>query len=343
MGNVEASKKRYFAIIAAILVVAVAIIAAIFAFLPDNAAKNGAPERLPIRIGNIGEYSLLNLIADEKGYFAEEGLDAVLTEYDSGATSIAALYAGKEDVIVAADFVGVFNIFSHPETRIITSASRQTAFELVARKDHGISAPSDIKGKTIGVTRKTHGEFFLGTFLNFNNLRLTDVKIVDLPPASIVAELTAGRIDAAVTFGPYVFGLKQSLGNNAFSVSAQGNQGAAALLYSTAAFAGSNPETLERYIRALVRAEGFATARPDEVKRILSERMKYSSAYVEYLWPRISFHISLNQDLLLSMEDEARWIISNGLVAEKDVPNYLHSIYFGALDAVKPESNTIIH
>ena len=40
------------------------------------------------------------------------------------------------------------------------------------------------------------------------------------------------------------------------------------------------------------------------------------------LWPRYQFSPSLDQSLIAAMEDEARWMISNGLTPEKQVPDF---------------------
>jgi NitT/TauT family transport system substrate-binding protein len=42
------------------------------------------------------------------------------------------------------------------------------------------------------------------------------------------------------------------------------------------------------------------------------------------------------------MEDEARWRIENNLTDKTAVPNYLDFMYFGGLQAVKPEAITAI-
>ena len=43
------------------------------------------------------------------------------------------------------------------------------------------------------------------------------------------------------------------------------------------------------------------------------------------------------------MEREAKWAMRNNLVEKGEVPNYLDSFYFDALDKVKPEAVTIVH
>jgi len=42
------------------------------------------------------------------------------------------------------------------------------------------------------------------------------------------------------------------------------------------------------------------------------------------------------------MEDEARWMIHNGLMSEKQVPDFMNYIYLGGLKAIKPEAVNII-
>jgi hypothetical protein len=42
------------------------------------------------------------------------------------------------------------------------------------------------------------------------------------------------------------------------------------------------------------------------------------------------------------MEDEARWMISNKLTAENQIPDFLNYIYEAGLNAVKPEAVKIL-
>lgn len=50
----------------------------------------------------------------------------------------------------------------------------------------------------------------------------------------------------------------------------------------------------------------------------------------------------LDQTILMSLEDEARWAMREGLTDKKEPPNYLDFIYVDALEQVKPETVTII-
>ena len=59
-------------------------------------------------------------------------------------------------------------------------------------------------------------------------------------------------------------------------------------------------------------------------------------------WDEFVFELSLDQSLLISLEDEARWAIKNNLTDKKEIPNFFNFIYTQALEEVKPEAVTII-
>lgn len=295
-----------------------------------------------IVVGNVGEYSIFNLIAKERNIFLQNGLDAQIREYPSGPPALDDLLSGKVDFAAAADFPGVTNIFSHKNLRILAQVSQEDSFRVVARRDKGITSPADLKGKKVGVTRTGAGEFFLGRFLTLNNLAFADIKIVDLPPAFLVSQVTNGQIDAIVIFEPYAFNIKKNLGDAVVSWSAQSEGKAFLLIYTTNEFIKSYPDTVKRYLASLVEAERFLKDNEQQARKLVAGLLNYDSSYLEYLWIKANHVISLDQELLLSLEDQARWKIENKLTDQKIVPNYLDFIYFDALEAVKPDAITII-
>ena len=296
-----------------------------------------------IKIGNVGEYSIFNLIAKDKGYFTKYGLNAEIKEYASGPPAVTDLLGDKVDFAIAADFVGVNNIFSHNDLRILTQVSDQKAFSLVALKDKGITKPADLKGKKIGVTKKGAGEFFLLRFLSLNGLNTSDITVLDEAPPDMVSQITNSQIDAVVIFDPHVYNLQKTLADKVVVWSVQGNLRTAALSYSTVDYIQAHHEIVNRYLSALLEAETFLRHNDKESRSILAKSLKYDSAYVDHIWPNINFEIGLHQELLLAMEDEARFVIENKGTNQTQVPNYLDFIYFDGLEKIKPDAADIIH
>lgn len=295
-----------------------------------------------IRIGNVGIYTIFNLIAQEQGFFKENGLDAEITELTSGPESIDKMLANETDVTIAADFVGVRNIFNHPEIRILAQVNQHRIFQLAGKKNK-LSRPPDLKDKKIGVTKNSAGEYFLGIFLQANNLKLEDITLVDLTPAQMIDQVENDTIDAMVVFEPHVYNLQKRLGNNFIAWNVQGNQNISAILYTTQDFIDKNPDVIKRYLRALVQSENYYKTHVEQTKDMVTTMFSYEKEYMDYSWPKLTHHITLNQELLLSMEDQARWTIENKLTDKTTVPNYLEFIYLEGLSSVKPEAITIIH
>jgi ABC-type nitrate/sulfonate/bicarbonate transport system substrate-binding protein len=296
-----------------------------------------------IIVGNIGEFSIFDIVAKQKGYFQKNNLDVQIVHFESGPSAITDLLAGKVDIAVAADFVGVRNIFAHPELRILTQASIHKVFYLIGRPDKGIRDIQDLKHKKIGVTRKGAGEFYLGQFLNFNHLSFEDITVVDLSPAEMITMLETGEIDAAVIFDPHAYKLKKKLGHNAVSWSVQGDRETFALVYTTESFIKEHPETVAKYLRSLLQAEKFFTDNPTSAQDFMIESLQYDREYILHMWPNFTFSHRLDQELLLTMEDQARFVMSNNLTTKTTFPNYLHFIYFTGLENIDPERITIIH
>ena len=99
---------------------------------------------------------------------------------------------------------------------------------------------------------------------------------------------------------------------------------------------------VKRFLKALTQAEDYLIRNPEEAKAITQRRIGYNDADMAIVWPKSQYLFSIDQSFIIAMEDEARWMISNNMTAEKQVPNFLDYIYEDALKAVKPEAANIV-
>ena len=81
----------------------------------------------------------------------------------------------------------------------------------------------------------------------------------------------------------------------------------------------------------------------EQARKIIALELGYDASYMDSVWKKHKFVVTLSQALLFSMENGARWRIENRLTDKTKVPNYLEYIYFDGLQAVKPDAVTIIH
>ena len=63
---------------------------------------------------------------------------------------------------------------------------------------------------------------------------------------------------------------------------------------------------------------------------------------LDKVWSQNQFSLSLDQSLILAMQDEAQWLISNNLTNATTVPNFINYVYRDGLKSVKPGAVNII-
>jgi NitT/TauT family transport system substrate-binding protein len=55
------------------------------------------------------------------------------------------------------------------------------------------------------------------------------------------------------------------------------------------------------------------------------------------------YTVSLDQAMLLALDDQTRWAMQKGLVRTRPMPNYLHAMKYQNLETVLPSAVTIVH
>jgi NitT/TauT family transport system substrate-binding protein len=301
------------------------------------------PTAEPLTIGTSPfEVSGLIFIAEDQGFFEQNGISPRIKIFDAGINAMNALSAGEVDVATAADFVFArYGIDESPINGIATIGKSEFHY-IIARKDRGIRNISDLKGKKIGVARGTSGEFFLGRFLQLHGINLRDVEIVGLPPAQLTDPLLNGTVDAVSTWDPYAYPIEKRLGDNALVIPDQKYQPMYWIVISRQDFVAGNQSRIQKFLSSLSQAEKFALEHPAEAKAIVQKRLGTDDAYMDRVWPNTHLSLSTDQSLITAMEDEARWLIANNLTNGTEVPDFREYIYTDGLNTVKPGSVHII-
>ena len=290
------------------------------------------------------ETGALLWIAEDQDYFAQNGLQVTLRKYDTGVGSLNGVLNGEADIAMGlTEFPVVRRVFEKSGVRIIAAAARVEQQYVVGRRDRGIDRVSDLRGKRIGTTLGTIAEFYLGRFLELNGMSTHDVTVVDLKtPVEWENAVADGFVDAIVTAQPYAGLATRRLADSAIIWPAQGGQYIFGLVAPSQEWLGANPELAVRFLRSLLQAEHYAARHPPEAEAIVQKTLGVDALFAESSWTRGIFSLSLDHSLVVAMEDQARWMIRNGLTSEKQVPTFEDYIYDDALKAVKPQAVNII-
>jgi ABC-type nitrate/sulfonate/bicarbonate transport system substrate-binding protein len=302
----------------------------------------GTPEKITIAY-SVTTGAFLVEIAFIKGYFGEEGLDATPQLHAFGKQALHAVLEGKADLATVADTPIMFAVMNGKRITIlgvIQTSNRNTA--IVAAEDRGIARASDLKGRNVGVMVGTTSDFFADIFLSAHGIDRNQVTFIDLKPEEMAAALDMGRIDAASTFHPYLAQLQKNLGNKGRTFYGETLYTEHFCLAAGQDYVQNHPEAIRKVLRALIKAETYAQQQPEEARRLVAEFIKMDRAMLEKVVNDLTHRVTLDQALLVDLEDQSRWAMKSGLAGRTHMPNYLDYIYFDGLQTVKPDAVRII-
>ena len=329
-------------IIISAVITTILVVLAVILWKPawNSSAFSGPHE--PLSIGTVLiKRSALILIADTKGYFADEGLDVSLKFYDSGLLAVNDMLAEKLDLSTAAPLVVVNKNRNnhHPRLKIVTEVGKSEDIRIVGRKDHGLINPHDLVGKKVGVMRGTEPAFYLNLFSVFQGLPFESISKVNLGPDEQLRALEKGEVDAIIIWEPIASKAARILGPNAVVWAGQGRLASGWMLVATPEILSKRPEAIRRLLAGLLSAERFISEHEDDAKNIVARRLNVQNLGPD--WDKNDYKITLSRQFLSVMELRARWL-------GKDepgfhVPNLLNSFHFDSLESIAPERITIIH
>jgi NitT/TauT family transport system substrate-binding protein len=156
-------------------------------------------------------------IASELGYFKEAGLDVKLKPFSNPGDTLPALVAGQLDIgLTTLQNLAVLN--GNSETDVVAIGlvdSSNGADAVVAKKQY--ASLKDLKGKTVALTLGEVNHFLFLVGLKQNGLDPASFKITSMSADDAGAAFVAGKVDAAVTWEPWVTKANKSGGHTIFS------------------------------------------------------------------------------------------------------------------------------
>jgi NitT/TauT family transport system substrate-binding protein len=166
------------------------------------AASAQAAERVHIAVPTWVGFGPL-YVARDKGFFAKHGVDAVLTASEDAKQHYPLLLAGKYDMVAGAAGTSVLYIKNSDDLQYVTILDDSNGGDgIVARNE--ITSIGDLRGKSIGVNVASISEFYLNVLLRAGGLSEKDVTVVEMSPTEAGRAFMAQRVDAAVTWEPFL-------------------------------------------------------------------------------------------------------------------------------------------
>ena len=332
--------KKLSLIIFILVIIALAIEGYVLLQTYRNPAKKftGPMEKITVGV----EKSLLPAlvwIAEDNDYFTENGVEVTIKEYDSGRAALKAMLdEGGLDMVTVAQTPVMFNSFDRSDFAIVSAiVSSYNEITVLARRDRGITKAGDLRGKKVGMTKGSSGQYFLDLFLSNNNLQLSEVEKVDLPTSQLVSNLTTGSVDAISTWNPHLYNAQKVLGGESIIFPTRKILRVDFYFVPNKNFLQNHPEAIARFLQALKQAEDFIKNNEDKSVDIVAKRLGLDRAFVASVWGDFQFGLFLDSTIIQTLENEAAWAIQNKLTDKTEVPDYHAFISVDALTQAAPE------
>lgn len=280
-------------------------------------------------------------LAEERGLFEKNGVDVKVELVTSGVAAAKGLISGDYDLATMSEYAFVAKNFLEDDLRLIGTVGAISNLRLIGRRDHGVTDVASLSGKRVGLLEGAISQFFLGKLLDINGIDPKMVTVVNFRPPSLPNVLKAGEVDAILSWEPYASNARDVIGDAAVEVNVQGGQSYYFTIATKAQTVSDKPDALQNVIAALIQAADWAAANQPETQDILHQKLGIPRADLEKFWPDHVMDVTLTQDMVFLMAEEAIWRSESGL-SSGNIPDFLNRIYFDALDAVDSSRISVI-
>jgi len=247
-------------------------------------AGKAKPEMTKLNIGlPVPAFSLLpTWVADQKGFFKEEGIPEVkIMAFRGDADVVQALAAGSVDINAASLTGLITTISSGQKFKAFWAGYNMPIFEWYAQPKY--KSLAETKGGRYGISK--YGA--MTDFLTRYALRKAgidpekDAKILQIgPDAQNLAALLSNQLDATILSIPFSY---MAAEKNFVKVMDQKQDVApdypTHVCYSTEEFIAKNPNTIKAALRALGKAIEWIKANPNEAAQLASNQLKFNLEY----------------------------------------------------------------
>jgi len=240
------------------------------------------------------------MIADQEGFFSQQGLDVEFVRMDRGTEAIAALAQNDIDVYAGAINVGILAAMQKVGIRIVASKGHFdplgcTYITTMARKelvDSGkLDSASGVRGLVVDMNARANiREYYFGKLLASYGLEISDVELASVPDAAASDALKNGSLDLVPITDPWVTSIEkdgsgvswmpaqQVLPNYHFSLIAYSDQ-----------FMNQHHDAANRFMVAYLKAvQQYKLGKIDRNLEIISKATGLDQVFLQSsCWPEI--------------------------------------------------------
>jgi NitT/TauT family transport system substrate-binding protein len=233
------------------------------------------PPILKVGINHWPGYEFL-FLAEEKQYFAQEGVRVQLVEFTSLPDVLEAYKSGDVDAMACTMIETVLAADqSRRQPQVILVADASNGADVILAREP-LEDPGKLAGLRVACECSHLGGYMLHRALSRHGLELKDVQISNIDQVAMEKAYNQGEVDALVTYPPVSTRLIRDAKAHVIFTSADIPREILDVVVADKTIIDAQPETVRALLRAWARAHGFHQRNPQEAHRIMGNRMGLS-------------------------------------------------------------------
>lgn len=261
----------------------------------DGAAPGGTGGGAEVTAVTVGVIPILDVapiyLGVEQGFFADRGLDVTLETAQGGAAIVPAIMSGQYQFGFSNNTSLLLAQAQGLPLRIVAPGSSSTSEPgedfagVVVPADSPVQSAKDLAGKSVAInTLNNISDTVVRESVRADGGDPEAVNFVELPFPEMPAAVAEGRVDAAFVVEPFLTISEGQGARDIASAYALPTEDLSVATYFTSEeVLASDPELVTAFAEAMVESQEYATANPDEVRRIITTYTQIDPSLIESL------------------------------------------------------------
>lgn len=209
-------------------------------------------------------------LAQDLGYFKEEGVEVKLTTIEEKTLQMAAVMSGQ--AAGALGTVDEFLLYMNKDVclKYVFALDESAGGDgIIVSK--GIDKLEDLKGKQVAFNEGSVSQFWFNVVLKNHGMKQEDVEMVNMTPDDAAAALMAGRVPAAVTWEPHLTEARNTAGSKVLIDSSSTPGVITDVMAVQCSTAEKRADDIRKIVRAWNKAVEYWKANPDKANAIMAK------------------------------------------------------------------------
>jgi NitT/TauT family transport system substrate-binding protein len=300
----------------------------------STAAAKPEMGRIEVYAAKDAQMATQALIAAQKGYFKEEGLDVDLKYYQA-ASEIPAGMIGGSIKIGLGGWVNPMQVAANDYAVKVVAPLSDIAGTTQLVVKPAIKTAKDLEGKKLAMLNIPIIRRFLEDFAKAHGADVAKITVVNTQPSDSLTAFGKGDVDAVLIWQPHTTraikesgGVLMHTGVRSFIAGQEGNYRVYynyGVVFMADDFIQKNPNTAEAFLRGLVKAQDFLAqpANRGEAAQIIAQPLGMPVDLARQVLGENDYFMKITPDWLKIMQQEIAFYVNAKMLKKPVEPGSL--------------------